>query len=245
MTPPVLAVLTPEEWQAIWLSVRVALVAVLFGVAPAAAVALLLARREFPGKGALETLVALPLVLPPVVTGYLLLVAFGRNGWLGRFLEDRLGVTIVFDWKGAALAAGVMGFPLMVGAMRVAFAGVDPKLEGAASTLGAGRWRVFRTVTLPLAWHGVVAGAVLGFARSVGEFGATIMIAGSIPGQTRTIPLYVFGVIESPGGIEKAERMVLVAIVIAVAALVAGGWLERRGRRAMAGARAPKRGAVS
>jgi molybdate transport system permease protein len=223
------------EWEAVGLSVRVAMVAVLVGMGPAAAVALLLARRDFRGKWLLEVLVSLPLVLPPVVTGYLLLVGFGRNGRLGALLHDWLGISIVFDWKGAALASGVMAFPLMVGAMRVGFAGVDPGLEAAARTLGASRWRVFRTVTLPLAWHAVVAGAVLGFARSVGEFGATIMIAGSIPGETRTIPLAVFNALETPGGLERARGLVVIAVVIAAGALVAGGWLERRGRSRVLG----------
>ena len=218
------------EWQAIWLSLRVAIAAVMVGVLPALAVAWVLARREFVGKGVLETLVALPLVLPPVVTGYVLLVSFGRNGWIGRVLDGWFGVQVVFTWKAAAIASGVMGFPLMVGAMRVAIAGVDRRLEDAARTLGAGRLRAFASVTLPLAWHGVVAGVVLGFARSIGEFGATIMVAGSIPGQTRTIPLYIFNAIESPGGIERARAMVVVSVVIAAAALVVGGWLERRGR---------------
>ena len=228
MTPLGLA-LGPPEWQAIALSVRVALVAVLVGLPPAMGVALLLARRDFRGKWALEVLVNLPLVLPPVVTGYLLLVALGRNGWLGRALFEWFGLSVVFDWKGAALASGVMAFPLMVGAMRVGFVGVDPGLENAARTLGAGRLRVFRTITLPLAWHAVVAGAILGFARSIGEFGATIMIAGSIPGQTRTIPLAIFSAIESPGGMTRARALVAIAILIAAGALVAGALLERRG----------------
>lgn len=221
--------LSGDEWQAVWLSLRVAFAAVVVGIVPALVVAWLLARREFVGKGVVETLVALPLVLPPVVTGYLLLVWFGRNGWLGGVLHDWFGVQVVFTWKAAAIASGVMAFPLMVGAMRVAIAGVDRRLEDAARTLGAGRLRAFTTVTLPLAWHGVVAGAVLGFARSIGEFGATIMVAGSIPGQTRTIPLYVFSAIESPGGIERARAMVVVSVLIAAGALVVGGWLERRG----------------
>jgi molybdate transport system permease protein len=224
--------LSGAEWQAVWLSLRVALAAVVVGVVPALAVAWVLARKEFVGKGVVEVLVMLPLVLPPVVTGYLLLVGFGRNGILGRVLEGWLGVQVVFTWKAAAIASGVMGFPLMVGAMRVAIAGVDRRLEDAARTLGAGRLRAFATVTLPLAWHGVVAGVVLGFARSMGEFGATIMVAGSIPGQTRTIPLQIYSAIQSPGGVERARAMVVVAVVIAAAALVVGGWLERRGRRA-------------
>lgn len=241
MSPALGAVLlSGAEWQAVWLSLRVAVAAVVVGVVPALALAWVLARREFVGKGVVEMLVMLPLVLPPVVTGYLLLVLLGRNGWLGRVLEGWLGIQIVFTWKAAAIASGVMGFPLMVGAMRVAIAGVDRRLEDAARTLGAGRLRAFESVTLPLAWHGVVAGAVLGFARSIGEFGATIMVAGSIPGQTRTIPLEIFNAIQSPGGIERARAMVVVSVLIAAAALVVGGWLERRGRRA---GRTPKGGA--
>jgi molybdate transport system permease protein len=170
-------------------------------------------------------------VLPPVVTGYLLLVAFGAQGVLGRFLDQWLGVQIIFTWRAAALASGVIAFPLMVRAIRVAMMGIDARLEQAALTLGANPVRVFFTVTLPLVRHGLIAGAILGFARSIGEFGATIMIAGSIPGQTRTMPLYIFAVIESPDGIARAQRMVIVAIVIAAAALVMGEILERRARR--------------
>lgn len=188
----------------------------------------LLARQQFPGKTLIETFVNLPLVLPPVVTGYLLLVTFGRRGWVGRYLDEWLGVRFIFDWKGAALAAAVVSFPLMVRAVRIAFTSVDRRLEQAARTLGAGPWDAFFTVSLPLARHGVVAGAVLSFARCLGEFGATIMIAGNIPGETRTIPLYIYNQLETPGGIENSMSIVVFSVAIAAAALMIGEWLDRR-----------------
>lgn len=223
--------LDASEWQAVCLSLRVATVAVLCSLPPATLLAWWLARKDFPGKSAVETVLNLPLVLPPVVTGYLLLVLFGTQGWLGRVLDQWLGVRIVFTWRGAAVASAVIAFPLMVRAIRVALAGTDARLEQAALTLGAHPIRVFFTVTLPLARHGLIAGAILGFARSIGEFGATIMIAGSIPGQTRTMPLYIFTAIESPDGIARAQRMVIVSILIAAGALIVGEILERRARR--------------
>lgn len=223
--------LSQPEWQAIRLSLLVAAVAVACSLPPATLLAWWLARRDYPGKAAVETLLNLPLVLPPVVTGYLLLVAFGTQGALGRFLDQWFGVRIIFTWRAAAMASGVIAFPLMVRAIRVAMLGMDARLEQAALTLGASPARVFFTVTLPLARHGVIAGAILGFARSIGEFGATIMIAGSIPGQTRTMPLYIFAVIESPDGIARAQMMVIVSILLAAAALVVGEVLERRARR--------------
>jgi len=216
--------LSPAEWQAVRLSLQVAAVAVAASLPFGVALAWLLARRRFRGKAAVETIVNLPLVLPPVVTGYLLLVTFGANGWLGRHLPFRL----VFDWKGAAVASAVVAFPLMVRAIRVAFAAVDPGLEDAARTLGAGRLDAFLTVSLPLARNGVVGGCVLAFARSLGEFGATIMIAGSIPGETRTIPLFVFDLLASPGGAEAARRIVIVSIVLAGAALYASERLQKK-----------------
>jgi molybdate transport system permease protein len=222
--------ITSAEWDAIRLSLWVSLAAVALSLPLGVALAWLLARKAFWGKSLLETVVNLPLVLPPVVTGYLLLVAFGRRGWAGRLLDEWLGVTIVFDWKGAALASAVVAFPLMVRSMRVAFASVDARLEQAARTLGAGPFDTFFTITLPLAYHGLVAGCVLAFARSMGEFGATIMIAGNIPGQTRTIPLYVYHQLETPGGFEAAEGIILMSIAIAAAALFAGELLDRRQR---------------
>jgi molybdate transport system permease protein len=169
-------------------------------------------------------------VLPPVVTGYLLLVVFGQRGWLGQFLNAWLGIRLVFTWEGAALASTVMAFPLMVRAIRVAVAGVDVRLEQAARTLGAGPMETFFRVTLPLARRGVIAGAVLAFARGLGEFGATIKIAGNIPGETQTIPLYIYSLLNTPGGIEGSTRLVAVSILLAAAALVVAEWLERRGR---------------
>lgn len=220
--------MTPDQWMAIRLSLQVAGVAVAVSLPLALALSWLLARKSFWGKTLLETVLNMPLVLPPVVTGYLLLVTFGRQGLVGRLFEDWFGVRIVFDWKGAALAAAVVSFPLMVRAMRVAFANVDSRLEQAARTLGARPLDVFLTVTVPLAWHGIIAGGVLAFARSLGEFGATIMIAGNIPGQTQTIPLQIYQRLAAPGGVEQSYPLVLFSILIAAAALLLGEWLERR-----------------
>jgi molybdate transport system permease protein len=225
-----MAFLSPDELSAVRLSVEVALTAVATSLPFGVALGWLLARRDFPGKAAVETLVNLPLVLPPVVTGYLLLVAFGTRGALGRFLKDTFDLTFVFSWKGAALASAVMAFPLMVRAMRIAFAGVDHRLEDAARTLGAGPLDTFFTITLPLARHGVIAGAVLAFARSMGEFGATIMIAGNIPDETRTVPVYIYNLLNEPGGAESSTRLIAVSVTIASLALVLGEVLERRGR---------------
>ena len=223
--------MSPGEWSAIRLSLQVACVGVLASLPAGIALGWLLARKRFFGKAAVETFINLPLVLPPIVTGYLLLVTFGRRGLVGEFLENWLGIRFIFDWKGAALAAAVVAFPLMVRAIRVAFAAVDPRLEQAARTLGAGPFGAFFSITLPLARHGVVAGCVLAFARSLGEFGATIMIAGNVAGQTRTIPLYIYSQLETPGGIEQSFGIVLVSIIIATAALAIGEWLDRRSRR--------------
>jgi molybdate transport system permease protein len=226
-----MAFLTVEEASAVRLSVQVAITAVAVSMPIGVALGWLLARRDFFGKAAIETVLNLPLVLPPVVTGYLLLIAFGTQGALGRFLQDTLGIGVVFTWKGAALASAVMAFPLMVRAMRISFAEVDVRLEDAARTLGAGPLDTFFTITLPLARHGVIAGAVLAFARSMGEFGATIMIAGNIPDETRTVPVYIYNQLNSPGGAEQSTRLIAVAIAIASIALVLGEVLERRGRR--------------
>jgi molybdate transport system permease protein len=220
--------LTAGEWSAVWLSLLVAATATVGSLPFGIALGHLLARRQFPGKSVVETVLSLPLVLPPVVTGYLLLVAFGRQGWLGRFLERWFGVGLVFTWEGAALASAVMAFPLMVRAIRVAFAEVDVRLEQAARTLGAGPLETFFRVSLPLARRGVIAGAVLAFARGMGEFGATVMIAGNIPGKTQTIPLYIYGQLNAPGGIEESVRLVVVSILIAAGALAAAEFLDRR-----------------
>lgn len=220
--------LTQSEWEAIRISLLVGVVAVLVSLPAGVGLGWLLARKSFWGKSLLETVVNLPLVLPPVVTGYLLLVSLGRRGPLGNFLENWLGIRFVFDWKGAALASAVVSFPLMVRAIRIAFTSVDRRLEQAARTLGAGPWDTFFSISVPLARHGIVAGCVLAFARSIGEFGATIMIAGNIPGETRTIPLYIYSQLESPGGIEHSFRIVVIAIAISAAALLVGEWLDRK-----------------
>jgi molybdate transport system permease protein len=193
-----------------------------------------LAKRQFWGKFAVETLINLPLVLPPVVTGYLLLVLFGRH-WLGGPLESWLGLRLIFTWKGAALAAAVVGFPLMVRPIRLAFAGVDDRLVQAARTLGAGRLDAFWSITFPLARNGIVGGCVLALARGMGEFGATLMIAGNTAGKTRTIPLAIYSALNEPGGPERSWRLLLVSVLIAAAALFVGEYLERRGRRQLTG----------
>jgi molybdate transport system permease protein len=221
--------LSPDEWSAVRLSLLVACTATAASLPFGVALGRLLARSQFPGKGLVETLVSLPLVLPPVVTGYLLLLTFGKRGWIGRYLDEWFGFSIVFTWKAAALASAVMAFPLMVRAIRLAFAGVDARLEQAARTLGAGRLETFFRVSLPLARRGIIAGSVLAFARSMGEFGATIMIAGNYAGETQTIPLYIYALSSEPGGIAGSTRLVVVAVLIAAAALVAAEMLERRG----------------
>jgi molybdate transport system permease protein len=220
--------LTTEEWAAVRLSLLVSVTATLTSLPLGVALGYLLARRRFPGKGVVETFLSLPLVLPPVVTGYLLLVLLGRRGLLGHYLAGWFGVVVVFTWKGAAVASAVMAFPLMVRAIRVSFAEMDVRLEHAARTLGASRLEVFARVSLPLARRGIIAGAVLAFARSLGEFGATVMIAGSIPGETQTIPLYIYSQINSPGGMERSTRLVVVSVLIAAVALVLAEYLERR-----------------
>lgn len=222
---------SPAELEALRVSLVVAFTAVAISLPAGILVGWLLARRQFFGKTAVETLINLPLVMPPVVTGYLLLVLFGRHGWLGSLLDRWLGIRFVFDWKGAALAAAVVSFPLMVRSIRLAFSAVDVRLEQAARTLGAGRLDAFLSVSLPLARNGVIAGCVLAFARSLGEFGATVMIAGNIAGRTRTMPLFIYNELEAPGGLERSMGLVIVSIAVAAGALVLGEVLERRGRR--------------
>ena len=220
--------LSPAEWEVIGLSLKVSLVAMAATLPIAYALAWLLARRTFPGKLLLDALVHLPLVIPPVVTGWLLLLAFGRNGPVGAFLEQAFGIGLVFRWTGAALAAGVMALPLMVRAMRLSIEAVDRRLVEAARSLGAGRWRAFRTITLPLSLPGILAGMVLGFARSVGEFGATITFAANIPGETRTLPLAIYTLLQTPGGELAVTRLAIVSVLLSFAALVASEWLVRR-----------------
>jgi molybdate transport system permease protein len=225
--------LTPDEWTAVHLSLRIALLATLGALPLGIAIAWLLARKQFWGKSLLDALVHLPLVLPPVVTGYLLLISFGRRGPVGSFLYDTLGIVLSFRWTGAALACAVMGFPLLVRAARLSFESVDPRLEQAAATLGANRLWTFATVTLPLALPGVIAGAVLCFAKALGEFGATITFVSNIPGETQTISAAIYTYTQVPGGEGPALRLVVIAIVIAIGALVASEWLARRaGNRA-------------
>lgn len=227
--------LSPQEWQAAALSLKVAfwgtLVSLPFGVAAAMA----LARGRFWGRPVLNALVHLPLILPPVVTGWLLLLAFGRRGMVGEFLEDAFGLVLAFRWTGAALAGAVMGFPLMVRAIRLAIEAVDPKLEQAASTLGAPRAAVFVLVTLPLIAPGLLAGAVLAFAKAMGEFGATIAFVSSIPGETRTIPSAIYAFLQTPGGEGSAARLAVLSVIIAVGALALSEWVARFAARRVSG----------
>lgn len=223
--------LTPEEWVAIQLSLKVALVATLCALPPGIAIAYLLARGRFRGKTLLDGLVYLPLVLPPVVTGYALLILFGRKGVFGAFLEQTFGLVFSFRWTGAALACAVMGFPLLVRAVRLSIEAIDLRLEEAASTLGASPLRVFFTITLPLAAPGIIAGAVLCFAKALGEFGATITFVSNIPGQTQTIPAAIYNYTQVPDGDAGALRLSLVAVLVALGALLASEWLARRAKR--------------
>jgi molybdate transport system permease protein len=221
---------TPQELTAIVLSLKVAVVATLCSLPFGIALGWLLARVRRRGMLLLDTVLVLPLVLPPVVTGYALLVLFGRQGAIGAFLYDTLGITLAFRWTGAALACAIMGFPLMVRAIRLSIEAVDPRLEQAAATLGANRWRVFLGVTLPLAWPGVLAGAVLAFAKALGEFGATITFVSSIPGETQTISSAIYGLMQVPGGESGIWRLTLVAVAISFCAVLASEWLARRQR---------------
>jgi molybdate transport system permease protein len=220
--------ISPTEWTAIQLSLRVATVATLVATPLGIGVAWLLARRDFWGKPVVDALVYLPLVLPPVVTGWLLLIGFGQRGIFGRALESCCGMVFSFRWTGAALAAGVMGFPLMVRAIRLSIEAVDARLEQTAESLGAPPLAVFLTVTLPLALPGIIAGLILGFAKAIGEFGATITFVANIPGETQTIATALYGYTQQPGAETSVVRLTLVAIVIALGALVASEFLAAR-----------------
>ncbi len=222
---------TPAELVAIELSLRVAIVATLASLPFGVAVAMLLARARFPGKTLLDGLVHLPLVLPPVVTGYLLLLGFGRHGPIGGFLDQVFGIVFAFRWTGAALASAVMGFPLMVRALRLSIEAVDRRLEDAAASLGARRIVVFATVTLPLVLPGLLAGAVLAFAKALGEFGATITFVSNIPGETQTIPTAIYTALQIPGAEAAAIRLSVVSIVISLSALILSEVLAQRMRR--------------
>jgi len=220
--------LSPAEWTAVLLSLRIAIVATAFALPIGIAVGWLLARKKFWGKAVLDGLVHLPLVLPPVVTGYLLLISFGRKGLIGAFLADQFGIVFAFRWTGAALSCGIMGFPLLVRPIRLALEAIDRRFEDAAATLGANHLMVFLTITLPLALPGVIAGAVLCFARALGEFGATITFVSNIPGETQTISAAIYTFLQIPGGEAAAGRLVLLAIALALAALIASEWFARR-----------------
>ena len=222
---------TPEEWQAIWLTLRVAIVGMLGSLPIAIAIAWLLSHRRFPGKIVVEALLSLPLVLPPVVTGYALLILLGRHGAIGHFLDQELGIVLAFRWTGAAVAAAVMGFPFMVRGIRLSFDAIDRDLEGAAASLGAPGWLVFLTVTLPLAFPGLLSGAVLAFGRSLGEFGATITFVSSIPGETRTISSAIYGLLQTPDADSMVLRLCAVSVVLSFGSLLISELLIRAGQR--------------
>ena len=220
--------LSPAEWQAVSLSLRVAFWATVLSLPIGIFTAYVLARWSFVGKQVLNGIVHLPLVLPPVVTGYLLLLTFGRRGPVGEFLEQTFGIIVAFRWTGAVLAAAIMAFPLMVRAIRLSIEAVDPKLEEAASTLGASRVWVFMTVTLPLILPGILAGSILAFAKAMGEFGATITFVSNIPGQTQTLPSAIYAFLQVPGGEASALRLVIIAVIIAMGALLLSEVVSKR-----------------
>ncbi|CDL80515.1 molybdate ABC transporter permease subunit [Xenorhabdus cabanillasii] len=228
--------LSEYEWQAILLSLKVSGIAVLFSLPLGILMAWVLARCQFLGKSLLDSLIHLPLVLPPVVVGYLLLISMGRRGVLGEFLYNWFGVSFAFNWTGAALASAVVSFPLMVRAIRLALEAIDLRLEQAARTLGANSLKVFFTITLPLSLPGIIVGSVLAFARSLGEFGATITFVSNIPGETRTIPLAMYTLIEMPGAETAAARLCVIAVVLALVSLLISEWLTRWGRKRLGAA---------
>jgi molybdate transport system permease protein len=228
--------LTPQDWTAVALSLRIATVSTLVALPFGVAIAYVLARKDFWGKSLVDALVHLPLVLPPVVTGYLLLITLGRKAPVGAWLADHLGIVFSFRWTGAALACGVMAFPLMVRAIRLSIEAIDLRLEDAASTLGANRFWNFATITLPLALPGIIAGMMLAFARALGEFGATITFVSNIPGETQTISAAIYTLTQVPGGDRAALQLVIVAVIISVAALMASEWFARRAGARLHGA---------
>jgi molybdate transport system permease protein len=227
--------ITPDEWTAIELSLRIAVVATLVSTPIGIAVAWLLARRDFWGKALLDAVIHLPLVLPPVVTGYLLLLNFGRRGPIGEFLDKYFGLVFSFRWTGAALACGVMSFPLLVRPMRLSIEAIDRRLEQAAGTLGAAPWQVFVTITLPLALPGILAGMIMGFAKALGEFGATITFVSNIPGETQTISSAIYSLIQTPLGDSAALRLVIISAALAIGALVASELFARHALRRVHG----------
>lgn len=222
--------LTPTELRALWLSLKVAFWCTLLGAIPAITIAWLLARRHFWGKSLLEAFVYLPMILPPVVLGYLLLVMFGRHGWIGQWLQP-FGIQLAFHWTGAVLASWLMSLPLFVQPIRLALQNVDVRLEQAAQTLGASPWHAFMTITLPLCMPAILMGAVLAFGRSLGEFGATITFVGNIDGETRTLPLAIYAAIQQPEGETLALRLVILSITVALLTLWASQWLARRSQQ--------------
>jgi molybdate transport system permease protein len=221
-------VFTPEELSALWLSAKVSAWATSLSCPLAILIGWLLARKEFPGKAFVDALFHLPLVLPPPVPGYLLLLSFGNQGLLGHWLHEQLGFSFAFNWKGAALAAAVMSFPLMLGPVRLSFKLINPQLENAARTLGANSWSVFFTITLPLALPGILSGTLLAFSRSLGEFGATITFVGNIEGETRTLPLAIYTAKNLPDGDDLAFRLIVLSLLLAFGALLANDWLSKR-----------------
>jgi len=227
--------LTPQEWTAVALSLRVAAVSTVVALPFGIGIAFLLARKSFWGKSLVDALVHLPLVLPPVVTGYLLLITFGRRAPVGEFLADRFGIVFSFRWTGAALACGVMAFPLMVRAIRLSIEAIDRRLEDAAATLGANPVWLFITITLPLALPGIIAGMMLAFARALGEFGATITFVSNIPGETQTISAAIYTLMQVPGGDRSTLSLVIVAVIISFAALTVSEWLARRAQARLHG----------
>lgn len=228
--------LSPQDWTAVALSLRVAAISTVVALPFGIIIAMLLARGSLWGKSLLDAVVHLPLVLPPVVTGYLLLISLGRKAPLGAFLADHFGIVFSFRWTGAALACGVMAFPLLVRAIRLSIEAIDRKLEDAAATLGANRGWTFMTVTLPLALPGIIAGMMLAFARALGEFGATITFVSNIPGETQTISAAIYSLIQVPGGDADALKLVFISVVICFAALLSSEWLARRATARLHGA---------
>lgn len=220
--------LTPEEWGIVGLSLKVSIAAVVLTLPIAFSLAYLLARGHFPGKALVDGVVHLPLVLPPVVTGWLLLLAFGHSGPAGMLLDQWFGITVIFRWTGAAIASGIMALPLMVRAVRLSIESVDRRLEGVARTLGAGPWQTFISITLPLSLPGIIAALVLGFARAIGEFGATITFVSSIPGETQTLPLAIYEALQVPGGEKEVVRLAVVSVALSFLAIIASERISRR-----------------
>lgn len=223
--------LSDYEIAALLLSLQVSVVAVIGSLPFGILCAWILARKEFPGKSIFDSIIHLPLVLPPVVVGYLLLISMGRQGVIGKFLYDWFGISFSFSWRGAALAAAVVSFPLMVRAIRQSLESVDQRLEQAARTLGSNKWRVFFTITLPLSAPGIVSGIIIAFARSLGEFGSTITFVSNIPGETSTIPLAMFAFIETPGAEYQAMRLCIISVIIALMSLMASQWLTKKAQQ--------------